>query len=270
MYLLKEDMFFKVHDFLTEQAHLVIAQSVVEGNTKGEIYVDKVDNPKSLLIMALGFTVTVCGKSDNQVFNKEVLSYIKDSLIPSINEMDMPFFEIYMSNSDWEQSFLNSFPNNYKANLKGLIVYTIEEGNGVNVRSSEHSSMIPLTKEVLVDGDLSNSEEILQQINMSWTSVEAFFKKGFGFGIVSDNQFVSWCLTFYSTENRDELVVVTKEDYQQKGYAKKVSAAAVNQSIVRGKQPIWTVEENNNASISLAKGIGLSFNRDYKVLQVSI
>ena len=83
-----------------------------------------------------------------------------------------------------------------------------------------------------------------------------------GFGIIANGQIISSCTSVRENAHAAEAYVVTAENYQRKGYAKRVARAWLYDIEQQGKLAFYTHKRDNIASQHLAEALGLQWIYD--------
>lgn len=83
-----------------------------------------------------------------------------------------------------------------------------------------------------------------------------------GFGIIADGAVISSCTSVRENSQAAEAYVVTAEDYQRKGYAKRVTRAWLYHIEQQGKLAFYSHKRDNVASQNLAESLGLQWVYD--------
>lgn len=99
-----------------------------------------------------------------------------------------------------------------------------------------------------------------------WQQLKPYLEQQHFFAVLKDNKMVSSCKISDICGRGANLIVYTDENYRQKGYGKQVVHLAAEQCLLQNLIPIYFAEENNTASIHLAR----SLNFELKAEETSI
>ncbi|MFM9280257.1 GNAT family N-acetyltransferase [Paenibacillus jiagnxiensis] len=251
--------------------HQLIVSSVIDGNTRGEIYVDDIEDPKTGIIYGIGFEVLCSGDPRDASFHREIANLFVHKLIPNARTYGMPGINVYFPSESWKRALQWALSDRLELMTVRKRFYTFDPANRSPRKEIQTQSGLKQIDESLLNDDLLNNRDaLLQWIRLSWRSIGDFARKGIGYCIVEDGTIASWCLSVFASGNQLEFALFTDEAFRNKGYAKMVSAACVEYCLENGRLPLWVCDDDNLSSIRVAEKIGFRKTLDFHVLQVKL
>lgn len=89
-----------------------------------------------------------------------------------------------------------------------------------------------------------------------WSQNIVSIREGRNFGVIGNGRIISWAMVEPIECHGGNIAVWTSEKHRKKGYGKMVVSVAVEWCIDHGILPIYSVRDDNKASIALAKSLG--------------
>jgi GNAT superfamily N-acetyltransferase len=125
----------------------------------------------------------------------------------------------------------------------------------------EGFELVPIDLDVMTNSD----DEFWEDTLLYFGSHEEFLKKGFGYCIKHGERVVSVAYTDFPFADAFEVEVMTRESgsYRRKGLGTIVSAALIEDGLLRGLVPQW--DAANEISVRLAKKLGYTNPDPYQV-----
>ncbi|MDF2533662.1 MAG: family N-acetyltransferase, partial [Clostridia bacterium] len=168
----------RVH-FTAPFSYFVI-ESVIEGNTYGEIFVDKLDNPQITIVWDTKYSINCGGSADKDVLRKAV-EFIKSDILTDDVRQDRGIVKIMYENKEWEQALLEGVQGfNYDVYPRSVYRHELEQipnllckGEGITIKK--------LDEELVNNHKLKNHEGLIEELIQMWGSLENFLSKGFGY-----------------------------------------------------------------------------------------
>jgi GNAT superfamily N-acetyltransferase len=126
-------------------------------------------------------------------------------------------------------------------------------------------SIAPIDQ-ALLTSDLDGASDLVEGILETWTSVEAFCRRGFGFVGSCGGTIVSHSLTDYVCAERCEIGVETQPAHRLKGLGSYVAAHTADEAFRRGLGSVgWMCWANNAGSIAVSQRAGFVEEAEYDV-----
>lgn len=239
MYKLNKERFSSVEGILKSvEINCTFAMNVLKKVSDGVVYVDSLESPKTLYIKHKCGMSLICGDYSNRVFIDDILNRVvsKEGLqaFPKKMNKSISTSPFYAGISEYVR--LNLKFNREKFYKNNIIT---EDKNVIDVANYSFKSF---KGRVVPSAYFDNEEE--------------FSKKGLCFGIVENGEVVSWAVSSFKGEKSLEIGVETLEKCRGKNYAYRACSAFINYCLDRGIEPIWSCEEINVGSLTLAKKLG--------------
>lgn len=214
------------------------ANNVAEGYSDGVVYVDNKQNPETAYIKHRCGMSLLFGNPDNQIFIDNILNKIanKEGLQAYPKEIHKTIKSSPYYTSIKEYVRLNLKFNREKFNEESLDCGVLE------VKRINDYSFSCFKGRVVPSAYFNNEED--------------FIKHGVCYGVVDNEEVVSWAVSSFRGENSLEIGVVTLEKCRGKNYAYRACSEFINYCLDRGIEPVWSCEELNIGSWNLAKKLG--------------
>ena len=214
--------------------------SLVEGLQNGEIYVDNDENPTAVLIWHYCGFAHIVGECSEE-FIGETIKMMKNPPDGHSGRM------VLQAENDIRLVGLMQKDPMVRRHERYVFRFIGEKNN------------IPLEMESkLKKVSSDNYERMTGRIvpTFSWKSQEAFLKKGFGYCLIEDERMAACAFSSGISNDYVDIGVETAEECRGKGYGRIVVSAMVNETLRRGKTPVWGCDTRNEASMRLACSVG--------------
>ncbi|QVK20697.1 GNAT family N-acetyltransferase [Mycoplasmatota bacterium] len=243
--------YYKVNTALKNIEHSIpIVFSIVEGIAKGSIYVDDLNEPKTVFLYAEDSFCYIAGEVGIKNFSTELRDLIFNKILVDGGEL-----VLFPLSSGWNEELLKLF------NEKGTITIQRKTFEFDKSKFEANKKIIELPKGYTLK---QIDEEIAKKINItkSYKSVEKFVANGIGFCILKDGEVISACYSIHVGNSNAEIDIFTKEEYMGKGFARIVAASFIEKCIEKGLTPNWSCWPFRETSIILAKKLGFIERED--------
>lgn len=247
-----------------------VFESIIEGNTPGEIYVNSLENPELYVIFDGGnFVLYIGGETATQEEYKKCVSYIRENILTeSLKEEFDEWILISYTSDIWKNALLEG--------LKGLrveqdkrVLYRYDIENVDNKKLSNLSCEIkPIDEEILKNDNLENIEDLKEEICDMWGNLEGFIESGFGYCALDGEKLISWCTGEFFSKDYCGIGIFTIEEERKKGIGAEVALNFLKESAKRNLIPHWDAWAGNLPSIKVAEKVGLNKIEEYEVLVV--
>ncbi len=241
----------------------LVVDSVIDGNTPGLVFADRLDEPAAGLIWDRQDAILLAGK-----FVDEMGTIIEEQIIPDARRRWIPEQSIFYPDGSWAAPLMERF-SGYRAEHTGRRFYRFERLR-VNWRERlpEGYGIRRIDPYLLESETLLNAGEMAGWVRSFWATDEDFARTGFGYCDPSEDAIASWCLTVFASRDQRELGVGTAVDQRGKGLATAVSAACVEHCLANGFIPHWHCLDENKPSWALAERIGFTAPVSYQVVRI--
>lgn len=249
------------------QYNLVI-DSIIAGNTRGEIYVDQATQPRFAIMWNKQDMLLLAGSAPKL----SVLNALEDLLRTQ-------FFSTARQVTTRKLAFLYTLII-WETHVPELLV-------GVNfkkasrrfyashkLKSNWRSRLLPgytiaaLDSKLLKNDDLNGIDSVRSRILSRWETLQSFDSTGFGYCIMNQGQITSWCLTIYASGRQYELGVETSTEYRNQGLGTVAAAACLAHCDAHGYTPHWHCLESNRAAIAVAQKAGFDRPMGYSAYNI--
>jgi RimJ/RimL family protein N-acetyltransferase len=238
----------------------VIPQAVLSGHNPGRIFMN------DLTFLRAAFLWTPCGywfiagNPEDSASRQALRRLLFSELVPQALARGENGFLLIPSDPGWSAILhdrqvipiyrrIHRFDParfaSFRAHLPGL-----PAGMSLQKLTSENAPLYPA---------------ILEEIRMTWGSLESYTAHGYGFVLLQGNEPVSSCISVFASETTDEISVHTEEKYQRQGWATVTAACFITECLTRGRTPNWECFWENEPSVKLAQKLGFVMVEDYPV-----
>lgn len=162
----------------------------------------------------------------------------------------------------WRDVLVKLFPGGKQAERS---LYSAEGPSDAG--SFENGRVHPITAS-LMNSKFSNKEMISDEVEGTYGSLEQFLETGFGFALVIDDTIAGFCTSEFQSSSACAVGIEVLEPYQRQGFAKKMTAAFLNEASARGLTVYWECWKNNTPSVKTALSCGFQKECDYPVIVV--
>ena len=231
--------------------------AVLEGKQMGSIYVDKLINPKVVLVVhKFRFAQVISGNSSNEVWSMicDVIDNQKD----------------YKGNTFNKIRFYCASPDFIKY-LSTVNKYNLQLGERIRFLSNEYLKIDSVKDFQLSKNDIEllNEQHQIQTASRFWNNNEDFLKNSYSYCVKEGNIIKSICYAAAVSNNKAEIDVATHIEFRKKGFAKEAVLGFIKLWSNHGIIPLWDCYENNIASVETAISIGFKKYFSYQFLIIS-
>lgn len=224
--------------------------SVIEGNSPGRVFVDRLDTPSSVYLFHEGTFHYVGGSAANDCFNQAMVSLIFDDVLSCPGEQELVLFastEIWRETLDALLSHRGAIRIQRKVFAFNPASFQAHAGwqgkipKGFCIRH--------------VDDKLAEKQVVYKPL------VEARSQR-FGVCLMKGDEIVSVCQAVCVGGGEVEIDIHTEEKYRRRGYAFLTACAFIEESLLRNLTPSWSCWPERKASYALAKKLGFEDRPD--------
>ncbi|WP_339276964.1 GNAT family N-acetyltransferase [Paenibacillus sp. FSL W8-0426] len=211
----------------------------------------------------------------------ELETFMRETIEPEMRRLGKDCIEIAMANERGEKAFRQAMVHRetfsdvqyvfgFLGKREQRAVALAHPMPNVSNGPDETVSVVRISRELLEDESYGNREFLAGKILQFWHSGEAFFQHGLGYAVVQHHQIASVCFSAFVAGRIHAIDIETMELYRYKRYASLAAKVYINECIRREIEPYWDCSPDNEGSIRLAKGLGMSLNFDYRICWYSI
>lgn len=259
IYRLDETQFGKVREIFKDQKDHAVINAIIYRNNPGNIYVDNLDEPRTVLIWAKNEICFLAGAYDNEDFNNSLDKLISESLAPEAMEIDDTYFQVQAIPEDkWnpilEAKLAHRLPKKYyrwafafeSDRYKTLESWRDKIPEGYSIRKIDKSIL-----------DIDRDNIVKKEVGKFWASFNDFLSKGVGFCALHGRRVVSTCISAFVSGNKFEISINTYSlKYRKKGLATILARVFIDYCIENNKLPCWGTETFRHPSIRIAEKCG--------------
>ena len=142
--------------------------------------------------------------------------------------------------------------------------FQVEFLNNLVSQLEEDYNIVPIDNHIY---DSFSEEEWSQDLQGDFESYQDFaLKGGFGFVILKNKELIAGISSGLVYQGAVEVEVATRPNEQGNGFAKKLSAAMILESLNRDMFPLW--DAHNEASKKVAEFLGYEFVEPYEAFEL--
>lgn len=241
----------------------LVVQAVIEGNDQGRIWADESETPRTVFMWDKAHCYYLVGNTGNHTFNRALETVITEEIEPEAIEHNFLDFKVCCTDN-WDAKIHSIFKD---ASLvkKERRFYTFKKSKVDWKNTIPPGFTVKCIDEPLLKRAFRNTDAVTEEIESMWNSVNDFFKHGFGFCAVYNNEIACWCTAEHVSKYRCGIGIETVEKYQRRGVATATAAAFVDHCITRSIVPCWDCWDNNIPSITVAEKVGFERMLNYSV-----
>lgn len=219
----------------------VFYEACLNNLDQSQIYVDNIANPKSALFLFKGREGALFGNIDEDILIQveKIISNVNPEVffLPKINEKII--YKIF-----GEVDILNRNFYLFKDHKDLHKKHKVLKYNEVSSRRI--------------------AKEIDDDFDYAWDTPQEFVNHGaFGFYIEENNEIISTAWSFFPSDKNQEIAVITRKEYRNRGLGVEVCSMFIDETIKAGKIPHWSCNKDNLPSNNLAKKLGFEFDKEY-------
>ena len=156
---------------------------------------------------------------------------------------------------------LNSFT---RYSFKDKANFQVEFLNGLVTHLEEDYNIVPIDNHIY---NCFSEEEWSQDLQGDFESYQDFvLKGGFGFVILKNNELIAGISSGLVYRGAVEVEVATRPNEQGNGFAKKLGATMILESLNRDMFPLW--DAHNEASKKVAEFLGYELFEPYEAFEL--
>ncbi len=247
----------------------LFARAVLELKVFGKVFVDNINEPKSIYIAHEYGMSLLFGDTENLEFNLNLKEYLlnknkyrtkyellqvypekwNDKLKELLNDNIIKYSKLL---DNYSKSKADTLIEKYKENhivQWGRVNFVYKEIDKAIFPKSEY-------KIKLIDSEIYDRIEGSVIPKFFWKSKELFLSEGIGYALMNGDDIVSIAFSSCKFENVLEIGVETSEKYRKMGFAKYVCQELLSYCQKNNYSPIWACKLENTGSYLLAKSLG--------------
>lgn len=243
-----------------------VIDSMIEGLTHSEVYVDNIEKPNIALVWDRGHCFYFGGEGIDDAKYYEAAEFFKKNLLTQEIKGELRAAKLYFTSERWERVLLDSLTE-FKAATYPRTLFR-HGFRDISEHINSGSIIKEITKELLVDKEIGNIELMRDEIRSMWKLEKKFLKNGFGYCALEGENIVAWCTAEYVSRGACGIGIETLEDYQKRGIATELCLNFVNKCRKLNITPYWDCWTRNIPSVRVAEKAGFERVSDYKIVFV--
>lgn len=263
--LAKED-YPKVKNLFTKLKSNTAIESIFNYKNEARLFVDNLDQPKSLFILDSWAYYYLAGESSNIDFNTSLVNFLEKDFFPEcIRTNYNTGFAFYPDTEQWCNKIEELF-GHLNLEKSGKTYFKFHE----NCFNKNWKNSIPkgysikrISSEVI--DSIENNKEFIDYIKFAWETVDKYFSKGFGYCATNEKEFANICISIFASENEREVGIKTFPDFRRKGLAYVTASAYIEECINSNLIPAWSCFSDNEISVKLAEKLGFSVESSHPI-----
>jgi GNAT superfamily N-acetyltransferase len=243
--------------------------ALLQSCISGEVYVDHLESPNAALACIHQKRYYLAGSPENSVFKESLRGYFAEVAYPRLRH-ERAFLVSYQPDG-WQATIGDIFQDSELMQAgRHYYLYTDMQDDWPD-RLPAGFDLRKVDRALLNDGDLKNTDILVEEMCSERASVEDFLQNSFGVCVLHKGGIAGMCLSEYNCLNRCEVGIITLEAYQRKGLGTAMTRALIKQARERGITQIgWHCYARNQPSIATALRAGFVKRADYPACIVRI
>jgi GNAT superfamily N-acetyltransferase len=248
-------------------ADRVAIGALLDRRADGRIFVDDPAQPTGVFFWNDFRFSYLLGDPADGAFVADVADLLAHDLLPAARDSHDPSVVIYPHPVSWSRRLPDLLDGRTAIALKRRI-FSFEVIRFGRLKAAPIPAGMTLRP---IDADrIADSDPLAAEIDLLWTSREAFLADGGGFCLVQDGAVVSACLTAFAAGQEREISIHTHPAYRGRGLASVTGAAFIADCVQRGLTPVWECWHDNAPSVALAAKLGFVPVADYPVYYLDL
>jgi len=250
-----------IKSFVNQYKYKVSVNSILDGNTQGEVFADDAENPTIVLIWDKSILVQIFGEMNIVSFNSDLKQLLDQHIAPICAKSNEPGLLIAFFPENYWVPFCNQIiEQNYL--LKGFRWVGELDMLRYQEIKSKFTTILPdgfklckVTEEIL---SAEQNKEFKDETLGSWVEADNFLSKGLGYCIIKENKVIASTVSCGVADKKYYEISIDTFDEQErrKGLATHCAIAYIDHCLADNSLPHWGTEWDNFASQNLATKIG--------------
>lgn len=253
----------RLKELYKSYVHSFVFDSIVEGHTPAQIFVD---DPKdiSVFLICEGHCVYFGGKPQDKGKYEEAINFFKEKWLSVNKRRKLGIVKINYYSDIWKKELLEGLKE-MNCNLYDRSLFKQDLKNIPEVKISDSIVVKKIDNELLQNASFGNLNCVIDEVTSMWGSADNFINNGFGYCAIMNGYIISWCTAEYVSENYCGIGIETIEEYERKGVATIISNAFLKECLNLNITPYWDSWKRNISSVRVAEKNNFQKVCDYKV-----
>lgn len=260
IYELPKPQYDKIKGIFKDWKYNVRVISVIEGNTKGKIWVDNVEHPSTALVWS-HFDMFTLGGCATKEFTNALEHYVTAHIKPEADAIGLNFFAVQLyPRETWEKEIRTLFKHPLKMNIEYQFTFNHDKYlKYLEITIPSGFSLVQIDEQLL-----ECNEHLRNEIEETWISIDKFMEKGIGYCLLNEDEVICGCISRHVGGKEHNIKITTyKENNRRKGFATVTAKAFIDQCLLTGVAPVWKADEHNTASLRVAEKLGFEKREGY-------
>lgn len=253
----------KLQEIYKSCVHSFVFNSIVQGYTPAQIFVDDTENI-SIFFICEGHCIYFGGESEDKNKYKEAISYFKSEWLSESRKKELGIVKIYYYSDIWEKELLEGLKEHHY-NLYDRSLFKHDLKDIPKIKITDNIMVKKINNEVIQNVSLGNLNCVIDEITGMWGSVNNFLNNGFGYCAIMNNNIISWCTAEYISKNSCGIGIETIEEHERKGVATSIANAFLKECLALNITLYWDSWKKNIPSVRVAEKNNFQKVCDFKV-----
>lgn len=255
---------YKLKDIYKLYAHSFVFDSIVEGYTPAQVFVDDVENI-SIFLICEGHCVYFGGEVEDKDKYKEAINFFKENCLSESRRKELGVVKIYYYSEGWKKELLEGLKE-FDCNLYDRVLFKQDLNDIPVVKKVDNIVVKKIDNDVLKNTSLGNLNCLIDEVTGMWGALDNFISNGFGYCAIMDRSIISWCTAEYVSKSYCGIGIETIEEHEGKGVATIVSNEFLKECLSFHITPYWDSWSSNIPSVKVAEKNNFQKSLDYKVV----
>lgn len=257
-----------VHSLYDRLQYNLAIDSILAGNTRGEIYVDQTAQPQSAAMWNKLDTLLVAGSTSAHSLRNGLGDLLLTRIIPAARRRQIPELTLLYTPIDWV-THISELLNGIDFKKAYRRFYAAHKLKPTwHARLLPGFTLAPIDQNLLENDELNGIDSVRGWILSFWETLQSYNSTGFGYCTVKQGQIASWCLTVYASGRQYELSAATNTEYRNQGLGTVATAACVAHCDIHDYTPHWHCWEKDRAAIAVAQKVGFDRPMGYSAYKI--
>ncbi|NGP46830.1 GNAT family N-acetyltransferase [Bacillaceae bacterium SIJ1] len=261
---LAKEQYDKIKNLLVspQEKNENVLNAVINGMNRGVVYVDRIEEPRTAIVYAVGLEYDLLGDPDNESFNSHLGDFISTQLKQESLELcGGTWFYGTIFNKKWEKTLKDVVDRRryYVGNRVYFELNTIRFNKVLQQPQDvldKELSIVKITTELI-----NANEDLREELTEYWSSAESFTRFGLGYAILKNDKLISACYSCCVNGDRHEIYIATfDEKVRNHGLATILGQQYIKECLKRGGSVYWTTDESNEPSKRVAEKLGFEYS----------
>ena len=257
----------RLKDIYKSYAHDFVFDSIIEGNTPAQVFVDDTENI-SIFLICEGHCIYFGGEVADKDKYKQAVDFFKEEFLSESRKKELGVVKINYYSEIWEKELLEGLKDfDYRVLERSLFKQDLM--NIPKLYSSDYNIIIKnIDNQVLNNTQLGNHNSVIDEITGMWGSVDNFAQNGFGYCAIMDENIISWCTAEYISKSYCGIGIETIEEHEGKGVATITTNEFLKRCLSSNIIPYWDSWKKNISSVRVAEKNNFQKICDYKIVLI--